>query len=278
MPDSTTVLAETAPLLVPPDDPDCRYPALPTGMATFARPSLSDWRGADTGAARALLEAAAGRLAEGGGGVFDLTELDGTQRRFVAEVLGEGEIRMDIALPPDHWGVREAVFAGLWRVRRRQDDIVIEDMLAAGALPWIVTELARRLTAGFEGRLPRTFPPGLMNAPALVAEIFHKAREYRPGKEDVLNLTLFPLNPEDSRFLADTLGLAGFSILSKGYGDCRIQLTRVPNVWWVQYYNASEQLILNTLEITAMPGVVPAAPEDLADSGERLKEALADLS
>jgi hydrogenase-1 operon protein HyaF len=33
-------------------------------------------------------------------------------------------------------------------------------------------------------------------------------------------------------------------------------------------------LILNTLEVVEMPGVVAAAPEDLADSAERLAEIL----
>ncbi|MGB0217246.1 MAG: hydrogenase expression/formation C-terminal domain-containing protein [Alteromonas oceani] len=40
----------------------------------------------------------------------------------------------------------------------------------------------------------------------------------------------------------------------------------------MQYYNSTDQLILDTLEIVAIPAVACAAPEDLADSAVRLSE------
>jgi hydrogenase-1 operon protein HyaF len=42
----------------------------------------------------------------------------------------------------------------------------------------------------------------------------------------------------------------------------------------VRYYNYIGVLILNTLEVVDVPVVIKAAPEDLADSAERLKEIL----
>ncbi|MDX1812887.1 MAG: hydrogenase expression/formation C-terminal domain-containing protein, partial [Gammaproteobacteria bacterium] len=46
------------------------------------------------------------------------------------------------------------------------------------------------------------------------------------------------------------------------------------NVWWVQYFNSQDTLILNTLEITKVPEVACAGDEDIADSAQRLNEIL----
>ncbi|MCG8082170.1 MAG: hydrogenase expression/formation protein, partial [Candidatus Thiodiazotropha taylori] len=64
------------------------------------------------------------------------------------------------------------------------------------------------------------------------------------------------------------------TILSRGYGNCRITSTAVQNVWWVQYFNSQDKNILNTIEIGAIPAVAAAAHEDVQDSAERLSEIL----
>jgi hypothetical protein len=50
--------------------------------------------------------------------------------------------------------------------------------------------------------------------------------------------------------------------------------TRLRNVWWVQYFNSMDTLILNSIEIVGMPEVALAADEDFSDSLERLREYL----
>jgi hypothetical protein len=45
---------------------------------------------------------------------------------------------------------------------------------------------------------------------------------------------------------------------------------RAGGVWRVQFFNSMDTLILDTLEVTDMPEVVLAAPEDLSDSARRL--------
>ena len=64
-------------------------------------------------------------------------------------------------------------------------------------------------------------------------------------------------------------------ILSRGYGNCRISSTATRNVWWVQFFNSQETLILNTIEICEVPEVACAAQEDIDESAERLDEILA---
>ena len=64
------------------------------------------------------------------------------------------------------------------------------------------------------------------------------------------------------------------TILSRGYGNCRITNARALNTWRVVYYNSQDTVILNSVEVCAIPEVACAAREDLEDSAERLAEVL----
>ena len=78
--------------------------------------------------------------------------------------------------------------------------------------------------------------------------------------------------PADLAWLVEVLGVGPTVILSRGYGNCRITATALANTWWVQYFNSADTLILNTIEVTDLPDVAPAAADDFADSIERLAE------
>lgn len=71
-------------------------------------------------------------------------------------------------------------------------------------------------------------------------------------------------------YLAQALGAGAVTILSRGYGNCRITSTGLAYVWWVQYFNSMDQIILDTLEVVDVPEVAQAAEEDYADSVARL--------
>ena len=121
--------------------------------------------------------------------------------------------------------------------------------------------------------LPVSPPPGAMNAPAVLRELLDAAA--RRGEGDpahIVNLTLLPMTPDDLAYLSASLGVGPVVILSRGYGNCRISSTALRDTWWVQYFNSSDSLILNTLEVTDLPDVAPAAAEDYADSIVRLAE------
>ena len=112
-----------------------------------------------------------------------------------------------------------------------------------------------------------------MNSPALLTEIADRMRQRQPGKPPhVINLTLFPLTPDDHRVLEQALPVGPVAILSRGFGSCRISSTLAQDVWRVQYFNTMNTLILNTLEVVDAPEVALAAVEDLVDSRERLAE------
>jgi hydrogenase-1 operon protein HyaF len=273
----TPIATETAAPVSPFDDPECRYVALPETMQTFAPPPVPDWLHNPKG--RAVLAQLAEGLSASHVGreatVIDLLAEELETRDFIGQLLGEGEISLLADKPGQRLTISEAVFAGVWRIRRHANGQLVQDYLETGPFPAILAEWSAGLAS--QASLPTAFPDNLMNAPPLAYEIFAKSAGFAPGSEEVINLSLLPLTAEDTAFLLDCLGLAGISILYRGYGDCQIRRTGLPNVWWVQYFNSPGQLILNTLEITALPKVVMAAPEDLEDSASRLREFLSPL-
>lgn len=247
----------------------------PGEMAVFRMPVRhAPARREDEAAAAGLLEDLLARLRDYHPGDPDYPRLDleglppGVVR-LLNETLGEGEVSARLG---NHTEVQETAFAGLWRVRRRgPDGEPTGDRLEACPIP----DAVRRAARGARRVAVPAPPPELMNAPALLAEIQDRAVRLRArGETHVINFSLLPMSPEDLAYLDLALGRGRVSLLSRGYGNCRITATALDGVWWVQYFNAADTLILNTLEITALPEAALAAPEDLADSRERLAECL----
>jgi hydrogenase-1 operon protein HyaF len=189
----------------------------------------------------------------------------------INELLGQGEVSVLID-GGRQIRVQESAFAGVWRIQAsREDGSLVMDEIEAGAMPRIVAQSL----AAQAGQVPVavTPPANLMNAPALMNELHDQSARYRPGKAaHVVNLTLLPVTAEDLEYIGECLGRGNVSILSRGYGNCRITATALPHTWWVQYFNSMDQLILNTLEVGDVPDVALAAKEDYEDSIERLRE------
>lgn len=254
---------------------------LPDEMQTFSMPEidLSERLAEGSPALQALrqLQAALWRQA-GGGSVqsepMDISALDDESRGLIDQVLGEGEVSMLFRGNRCSARIQESVLAGVWRIKYfDDDDRLTSDTLEVAAVPRICrrhvfNRAAHRVEMAREG-----IPEGVLNAPPLLAEINDKVAEYRPGHEPhVINLTLLPQTEADIAFLIERLGEGPLTILSRGYGNCRITSTAVDHVWWVQYFNSQDRNILNTLEIGDVPAVAAAAPEDIGDSAQRLDE------
>jgi hydrogenase-1 operon protein HyaF len=167
--------------------------------------------------------------------------------------------------------IQESVFTGLWRLCAFDGARAAGDWLEAGGLPQVVEAAAR---AGAE---PELLAPaaaeGAMNSPALLAEIAAQMRSRRAGaRAHVVNLTLFPLTAEDRAAIAAALPAGPVAMVSRGFGHCRIGSTRARDVWRVRYYNSMNTLILDTIEVVAVPEAARAAVLDLEDSRTRLAE------
>ncbi|MDO9227074.1 MAG: hydrogenase expression/formation C-terminal domain-containing protein [Pseudomonadota bacterium] len=200
---------------------------------------------------------------------LDMSGLGEADRLLIDQVLGEGEVGVQVVGEGGTLTIQESVFAGIWRLRGRDNEgYPYADRVEVGDVPAAV-----RIRRGLSSPVALPLNPGVVNAQALLTEIAEQVA--RPSADShVINLSLLPFTPEDGAWLDQCLGRGQVTFLSRGYGNCRITATGIARVWWVQFFNSQDALILNTLEITDVPEVARAAPEDLADSAERLKEVL----
>ena len=250
------------------------YMTLPQDMRTYSPriPEIEALGEADVTPALALLEevaqAAATIGAEGGSARFGLGRLDAPCRRLIAETLGSGEVSAKVRAIPAV-AVQESVFAGIWTLKS-----AAAEEIEVAAIPSCVTAAPfapRR--AGTGNATPLT--PGVVNAPPLMVELADKSAAFRAGADlHVINLSLLPHTEEDLLWLDAAVGEGAVTILSRGYGNCRITATALPRVWRVQFFNSQDALILDTFEVTTVPEVACAAPEDLTDSADRLHKVL----
>lgn len=255
-------------------DEGLEFMPMPREMSTFEMPRPPEpGPDADVAGARDVLQAfadAMGRwLRDGGDGpVLDLAGLDARTLRVLNESLGEGEVSAMVEAGQEV-RVQETVFCGVWRQQHLQGTRLLHDLLLAAPIPPVVT------TRALEGASPRLrelpLPRGAMNVPALVSELQQAMDRCQPqSPPHVINLTLLPLSPEDVTHLDALLAGGTVTVLSRGFGNCRISSTAARHVWRVQYYNNMRTLILNTIEVVALPEVALAAAEDLAESHGRL--------
>jgi hydrogenase-1 operon protein HyaF len=177
----------------------------------------------------------------------DLSALDEESRDVVNQILGEGEVSI-VCDGQVRARTQESVLAGVWRTLFfDSDDRVVCDLLEVAGVPTVI---------GF------------------AAECTGAVDTSVEGVGEDLPNALLPLSEPELEFIDQRLGRGPVDILSRAYGKCEVISTDTAGIWWVRYYNSMGVLILNTLEVVDVPSVVKAAPEDLADSAERLREIL----
>jgi hydrogenase-1 operon protein HyaF len=217
-----------------------------------------------------MADAIASQKADAPTRLFRLGDLKDLERKLVADVIGEGEVTGLVALPDGSLvQIQEAALAGLWRVRIKTD--TLHEYLEVGAIPEIIKRAAMDLTAA-DIEISRP-PEGAMNVLPVLAEIREHALAWRPGlPSQIINFTLLPMSPVDLSFLHETIRNGPIQLVSRGYGTCRVLATGIRNVWSVQFFNAMDTIILDTIEVGGVPTVAVAADEDFEDSAERLTE------
>ncbi|WP_139093071.1 MULTISPECIES: hydrogenase expression/formation protein [Pseudomonas] len=267
-------LVDIGPGSQPEDDATLEYINMPQGMYTHALPLLPEPQVLDAapGARQVLgeiLHMLRSRHVGDTPPSLDLRAYSPADRVLLDQLLGEGEVSAHIG-GTDGVRIQESIFAGVWRVLGAGLDYIDVD-----AAPALLRRAAKFdiSTAALAPASP--LPAGVMNAPAILTELQDRTLHWLPGSAaHVINLSLLPLSEQDVPFLDQCLGEGTVLMLVRGYGNCRISNTRVPNCWRVRYFNSQDALILDTIEVTDLPEVVMAAPEDIADSLERFEDVI----
>lgn len=258
------------------EEEELQYLDMPRDMRTFSMPSVPETGDAASLAAARdtlarLLAMMDGWQPGSANPMLDMRGVPHAAQQVANQMLGDGEVSIQVN---GHRTLRvqESVFTGVWRVVELDGaGQLMADWLEAAPLPAAVLAAAR--DGARDSLLPVEIPAGAMNSPALLHELQARLKSHRPGDAPhVLNLTLFPMTPEDHQVLERALPVGGVAIISRGFGNCRITSTAARNIWRVQYFNSMNTLILNTIEVVEVPEVALAAPEDLDDTRARLAE------
>jgi len=262
------------------DGAEMDFMKMPSGMTTFEQPIIPEADeivGLDEAIERTdlLLGKLQNHKINDDAQIIGLNDLDEKNREFFNQLLGEGEVSVQSNGDIDAL-IQESVLAGVWRVQYvNQDKQIVSDTIEIGRIPSIVTDSTFTNAAENIDLDNLTIPDNLNNSLPLLAEINDHLPEQDDNQEaHVINLSLLPHTEEDLMFLSDSLGIGPIIILSRGYGNCRISSTQTKNVWWVQFFNSQETLILNTIEVAKVPAVACASQEDIEDSASRLVEIL----
>jgi hydrogenase-1 operon protein HyaF len=255
-----------------PEEEVVDYLPLPQEMTPVAQPNYNLEADPEIlHAACQVIEQLRNAMQNGSDAKIELAEITPPVVELLNQSLGHGEVSVLIQ-EPGNLQIQETVFAGVWRVQEVSAQGTLKrDTLHACPIPPEVPQAALAGAAG-EISIPAQ-GDGIMNAPAVLNELIARSAKYQAGQAThVINLSLLPMTPEDLQYLFDAFGTGTVRILSRGYGNCRITSTRLANVWWVQYFNSMDQIILNTLEVVDVPEVALAAREDYEESTERLGE------
>ncbi|MGG5811692.1 hydrogenase expression/formation C-terminal domain-containing protein [Falsiroseomonas sp. CW058] len=231
-------------------------PRLIAGSQGVRRPS-SRLLGAGAGpAAAAFLRSLAAALrGAGAADAIPLASLPPGDRRAVLDLLGEGEVRIEIA--PGPVLAVESVMPGVWRIRDAAGGPV---RIEAGEVPAVLREAL--------ARCPAAPPAGGRPDTAFAEEVARLAAGFAPG---AAGRVLAP-DPAAMPALAAWLGEGPVRATVLGYGGVEVSATRSRHLWRLRHHDARGGAARDTIEVGDIPEALRAAPQDMADSAERLEE------
>lgn len=253
MPEEVTTYA--SPIVPEADELDGREQALV--LLNSVQRALAQWRPGDSNKS------------------FSMTDLDERERALVDQILGSGEVSATIQYDSTDTAIQESVLAGVWQNHHQDTNgETLLDAIEVGPIPACIQNDSFR---GAHARLEpnESAPLAVINAPSVMVELAEHIDVWQPGDTALtINLSLLPLTEDDTGWISAMLGVGPTLILSRGYGNCRIGATSYRNTWWIKYFNSQDHVILETLDVCDVPTVAIAAPEDIADSADRLNEIL----
>jgi len=126
---------------------------------------------------------------------------------------------------------------------------------------------------------PLPAEPGLTgNAPPLLREISELLRRLlESGETAAIDLSALPLTPIDLDWLREMLGKGEIAVTLQANGESTLNETACPGVWWVTHHNENGAVTSQFIEVTFVPELVKAHPQDVIVGREHLELVISDL-
>lgn len=126
---------------------------------------------------------------------------------------------------------------------------------------------------------PQPAPDALTgNAPAVLREIAARLESLaKEGTSGIIDLGAMPLSPADKDWLDAQLGPGEVEINLALDGPSLVRETRYAGVWWLVHRNPQGAVTGEFIEITRIPDLVLAHPDDIISGSESLNFLIDDL-
>ena len=117
--------------------------------------------------------------------------------------------------------------------------------------------------------------PSALHGVPVAHEIRHALqRLLDSGEETAIDVSRLPLSPADEAMLRDLLGLGEVTAELNAIGRSSIYETAISGVWWVEHYGADGEPLGCSIEVTTIPAILRAQPQDMREALTRLTEHL----
>ncbi|MCU0840818.1 MAG: hydrogenase expression/formation protein [Thiobacillaceae bacterium] len=117
------------------------------------------------------------------------------------------------------------------------------------------------------------------NAPAVlreIGELLHRLAE--EGVGGAIDLRSLPFLPGDRVWLEERLGCGEVEISLQAGGLSTFSETRFPGVWWVVHRNPQGAVVSEQVEVTRVPDIIVADPNDVRNGLANLNDLISGLS
>jgi hydrogenase-1 operon protein HyaF len=102
------------------------------------------------------------------------------------------------------------------------------------------------------------------NAWPLMMEIAEMVRNLvDSGETAAIDLSALPLTPADKEWLRERLGTGQIHVTMDAEGLSTLDETACPGVWWITHRDARDRVMSEFIEVTLVPDLVQAHPEDI---------------
>ena len=116
------------------------------------------------------------------------------------------------------------------------------------------------------------------NAAPLLRELDESLRRLLDsGETSAIDLSALPLTPADLDWLRDRLGTGEIAITLQADGESTLNETACPGIWWVTHRNEAGAVTSQFIEVSFVPELVTAHPQDVAIGQGRLQSLISDL-
>lgn len=102
------------------------------------------------------------------------------------------------------------------------------------------------------------------NAWPLMMEIAEMVRTLvDSGETAAIDLSALPLTPADKEWLRERLGSGQIHVTLEAEGQSSLDETACPGVWWVTHRDTRDRVMAEFIEVTMVPDLVKAHPDDI---------------